>query len=147
MPIFVAMKKLLIIVTFLLSVQLQAQDTLLLQRIKMANMEVHTFQSQITRHLVTSEDVTDRNGEIHFMTPDKLYAEFDNGTYLTRLAKWRREAEAGNFIISLYNDPDELQQDALDDVAYIDIKIGSMDEVIETTSLKHKAMSISISSP
>ena len=77
------MKKLLIIVTFLLSVQLQAQDTLLLQRIKMANMEVHTFQSQITRHLVTSEDVTDRNGEIHFMTPDKLYAEFDNGTYLT----------------------------------------------------------------
>ncbi len=83
MPIFVAMKKLLIIVTFLLSVQLQAQDTLLLQRIKMANMEVHTFQSQITRHLVTSEDVTDRNGEIHFMTPDKLYAEFDNGTYLT----------------------------------------------------------------
>ena len=46
-------------------------------------MEVHTFQSQITRHLVTSEDVTDRNGEIHFMTPDKLYAEFDNGTYLT----------------------------------------------------------------
>ena len=77
------MKKLLIIVTFLLSVQLQAQDTLLLQRIKMANMEVHTFQSQITRHLVTSEDVTNRNGEIHFMTPDKLYAEFDNGTYLT----------------------------------------------------------------
>lgn len=54
-----------------------------------------------------------------------------NGTYLTRLAKWRREAEAGNHIISLYNDPDELQQDALDDVAYIDIKIGSMDEVIE----------------
>ena len=54
-----------------------------------------------------------------------------NGTYLTRLVKWRREAEAGNHIISLYNDPDELQQDALDDVAYIDIKIGSMDEVIE----------------
>ena len=54
-----------------------------------------------------------------------------NGTYLTRLAKWRREAEVGNHIISLYNDPDELQQDALDDVAYIDIKIGSMDEVIE----------------
>ena len=76
------MKKLLIIVTFLLSVQLQAQDSVLLQRIKAANLEVHVFQSQITRHLVSSDGITDRNGEIYFMAPDKLYTEFDNGTYL-----------------------------------------------------------------
>ena len=76
------MKKLLVILTLLLSVQLQAQDTLLLQRIKEANSEVHAFQSHITRHLVSSEGINDRNGEIFFMTPDKLYTEFDNGTYL-----------------------------------------------------------------
>lgn len=79
---FWPMKKLLIFVTILLSVQLYAQDTVLLQRIKEANMEVATFQSNITRHLVTSSDITDRNGELQFMAPDKLCTEFDNGTYL-----------------------------------------------------------------
>ena len=54
----------------------------MLQRIKAANLEVHVFQSQITRHLVSSDGITDRNGEIYFMAPDKLYTEFDNGTYL-----------------------------------------------------------------
>lgn len=82
MSIFDPMKKLIIILTFLLSVQLQAQDTVLLQRIKAANMEVHAFQSRITRHLVSSEGINDRTGEIFFMTPDKLCTEFDNGTYL-----------------------------------------------------------------
>lgn len=82
MSIFDPMKKLIIILTFLLSVQLQAQDTVLLQRIKEANMEVHAFQSRITRHLVSSEGINDRTGEIFFVTPDKLCTEFDNGTYL-----------------------------------------------------------------
>ena len=82
MTIFGAMKKLLIIITLLLSTQLQAQDLDLLQRIKEANMEVTAFQSQITRHLVSSKGTTERNGEIHFISPDRLYAEFDNGTYL-----------------------------------------------------------------
>jgi len=79
---FGIMKKLLIIVTFLLSVQLQAQDTILLQRIKEANLEVKAFQSNISRHLVTSDGTTDRSGKIYFVAPDKLYTEFDNGTYL-----------------------------------------------------------------
>lgn len=82
MSIFDPMKKLIIILTFLLSVQLQAQDTVLLQRIKAANMEVYAFQSRITRHLVSSEGINDRTGEIFFLTPDKLCTEFDNGTYL-----------------------------------------------------------------
>ena len=76
------MKKLIIIITFLLSVQLQAQDTILLQRIKEANLEVKAFQSNISRHLVASDETTDRNGKIYFVAPDKLYTEFDNGTYL-----------------------------------------------------------------
>ena len=82
MYIFIIMKKLIIIITFLLSVQLQAQDTILLQRIKEANLEVKAFQSNISRHLVASDETTDRNGKIYFVAPDKLYTEFDNGTYL-----------------------------------------------------------------
>lgn len=77
------MKRLLILVTLLISVQLQAQDPVLLQRIKEANAADHTFQSRISRHLVSSSGkVTDRDGEIHFATPDKLCCEFDNGTYM-----------------------------------------------------------------
>ena len=79
---FWPMKKMIIIVTFMFSVQLYAQDTVLLQRIKTANMEVATIQAHITRHLVTSNDTTNRNGTLYFMAPDKLCTEFDNGTYL-----------------------------------------------------------------
>lgn len=77
------MKKLLIIIaTLLLSVQLHAQDTLLLQRIKEANMRTSSFESDLSRHLVSSEKTLNLKGRIVFISPDKLSASFDNDTYL-----------------------------------------------------------------
>ena len=78
-----AMKKTLILfATVLLAMQMQAQDTLLLDSIKRGNSEMMTLKALLHNHNKKSEKITEKNGEIHYAFPDKFSAVFENESYI-----------------------------------------------------------------
>ena len=77
------MKKLLILLTTILfAVQLQSQNPLLLDNIKKANAKVTTLEAQLHNHNKKSEMIIERDGVIHYASPDKFAAVFENNTYM-----------------------------------------------------------------
>jgi hypothetical protein len=73
------MKKVLAIMAFILiSIQLQAQDLDLLNRIKAINGQVKTFEASLTNTLIKSKKTTSQQGKLYFVAPNEFAATFDN---------------------------------------------------------------------
>lgn len=77
------MKKILFAISFLLiASHLQAQDTLLIRRIREANSKVTSLETHLHNHNKKNGNVTEKEGTLYFSSPDKFAATFDNGTYM-----------------------------------------------------------------
>ena len=78
------------------------------------------------------EDVMDIKPAFNSL-PQDIYVILDNiePEDLRTVMRWKKKNRSSNPIISLFNDPDELAQDRVQDVEYITIKIGDMAEVID----------------
>ena len=77
------MKKVLFLLTVLLfSVQMQAQDLTLLNRIKTVNGKVKSFEADLDNTLVKSKKTTTQKGKLYFVHPHEFAAQFTNGNYM-----------------------------------------------------------------
>ena len=77
------MKKLLILLTTILfALQMEAQDTLLLDNIRKANAKVMTLEAQLHNHNKKSEKIIEKDGVIHYASPDKFAAVFEDDAYM-----------------------------------------------------------------
>ena len=77
------MKKVLLLVTiFLMSMQLQAQDVDLLNRIKAANGKVLSFEADLSNTLVKSKKTTHQDGKLYFVKPKEFAALFSEDSYM-----------------------------------------------------------------
>lgn len=78
------------------------------------------------------DDITDLKPTIS-KAPDDFTLVLDNidADDLRDVMRWRRKSGKTNPIISLFNDPDEINLDKVNDVEYIIIRIGDMASVID----------------
>ena len=77
------MRKVLFLFTVLLfSVQMQAQDLNLLNRIKTVNGKVKSFEADLDNTLVKSKKTTTQKGKLYFVHPYEFAAQFTTGNYM-----------------------------------------------------------------
>ena len=77
------MKKVLILFTaFLFSLQMQAQDVALLNRIKEVNGRVKSFESDLDNTQVKTKKTKTQHGKLYFMSPFEFNATFTTGNYM-----------------------------------------------------------------
>ena len=77
------MRKVLFLFTVLLfSVQMQAQDLTLLNRIKTVNGKVKSFEADLDNTLVKSKKTTTQKGKLYFVHPYEFAAHFTTGNYM-----------------------------------------------------------------
>ena len=77
------MRKVLFLLTVLLfSMQMQAQDVTLLNRIKTVNGKVKSFEADLSNTLVKSKKTTTQNGKLYFVRPYEFAAQFTTGKYM-----------------------------------------------------------------
>lgn len=78
------------------------------------------------------DDITDIKPDIS-KAPDDFTLVLDNidADDLRDVMRWRRKSGKTNPIISLFNDPDEINLDKVNDIEYIIIRIGDMASVID----------------
>lgn len=77
------MRKVLFLLTALLfSVQMQAQDITLLNRIKTVNGKVKSFEADLSNTLVKSKKATTQDGKLYFVRPYEFVAQFTTGKYM-----------------------------------------------------------------
>ena len=77
------MKKVLILLTTILfALQMQAQDAMLLNRIREANSKVKSFESDLANTMVKPKKTTSQNGKLYFVSPYEFSAQFNTGNYM-----------------------------------------------------------------
>ena len=77
------MKRVLIlIVAFLLSFSMQAQDMALLNRIKATNGNVKSFDADLANTLVKPKKTSSQEGKLYFVKPNEFAAIFTSGKYM-----------------------------------------------------------------
>ena len=78
-----SMRKVLIFLTALLiASQLQAQDLVLLNRIKATNEKIETLEADIDNHYSKSGSVSYQYGKLYFVSPKEFAAYFNTGKYM-----------------------------------------------------------------
>lgn len=75
-------KAVLVISLFFLALHLQAQDTLLLNRIKEAASDISTFEAKLHCDNKKGNKVSTKDGTMTYILPDKLAAVFYNGKHM-----------------------------------------------------------------
>ena len=79
----ITMKKVLILLTTILfALQMQAQDAMLLNRIREANSKVKSFESDLANTMVKPKKTTSQNGKLYFVSPYEFSAQFNTGNYM-----------------------------------------------------------------
>lgn len=77
------MKRILIFFTAVLyALNLQAQDLMLLNRIKDTNGKIKTFEADLTNTLVKSKKTTTQEGKLYFVSPKEFAALFSADSYM-----------------------------------------------------------------
>ena len=77
------MKKTIILLTAILFVlQMQAQDAMLLNRIREVNGKVKSFESDLANTMVKPKKTTSQNGKLYFAKPNEFSAKFTTGNYM-----------------------------------------------------------------
>ena len=75
-------KTILLIAAFLLTLQIQAQNVDLLNRIKAANGKISSFKADLSNTLVKPKKTTTQVGTLYFVKPKELAALFNTGNYM-----------------------------------------------------------------
>ena len=77
------MKKTIILLTAILfALQMQAQDAMLLNRIREINGKVKSFESDLANTMVKPKKTTAQNGKLYFVSPNEFSAKFTTGNYM-----------------------------------------------------------------
>ena len=77
------MKKTIILLTAILfALQMQAQDAMLLNRIREVNGKVKSFESDLANTMVKPKKTTAQNGKLYFVSPNEFSAKFTTGNYM-----------------------------------------------------------------
>ena len=77
------MKKTIILLTAILfALQMQAQDAMLLNRIRKVNGKVKSFESDLANTMVKPKKTTAQNGKLYFVSPNEFSAKFTTGNYM-----------------------------------------------------------------
>ena len=77
------MKKTIILLTAILfALQMQAQDAMLLNRIREVNGKVKSFESDLANTMVKPKKTTSQNGKLYFVSPNEFSAKFTTGNYM-----------------------------------------------------------------
>ena len=77
------MKKTIILLTAILfALQMQAQDAMLLNRIREVNGKVKSFESDLANTMVKPKKTTSQNGKLYFAKPYEFSAKFTTGNYM-----------------------------------------------------------------
>ena len=77
------MKKTIILLTAILfALQMQAQDAMLLNRIREVNGKVKSFESDLANTMVKPKKTTAQNGKLYFVSPNEFSARFTTGNYM-----------------------------------------------------------------
>ena len=77
------MKRILIFFTAVLfALNLQAQDLMLLNRIKDTNGKIKAFEADLTNTLVKSKKTTTQEGKLYFVSPNEFAALFSADSYM-----------------------------------------------------------------
>ena len=77
------MKKTIILLTAILfALQMQAQDAMLLNRIREVNGKVKSFESDLANTMVKPKKTTSQNGKLYFVSPYEFSAKFTTGNYM-----------------------------------------------------------------
>ena len=78
------MRKIHILFTILLfTIQLQAQDVNLLNRINAVNGKIKSFEADLSNTLVKQKRNTSQKGKLYFVSPDNFSAQFTTGKFMT----------------------------------------------------------------
>lgn len=78
------MRKIHILFTILLfTIQLQAQDVNLLNRINAVNGKIKSFEADLSNTLVKQKKNTSQKGKLYFVSPDNFSAQFTTGKFMT----------------------------------------------------------------
>lgn len=77
------MKKIFfLVVAFILSLQLQAQDVMLFDTLKEAGKTVKTLEADVTRSIVKPDKQAVQVGKFYYQSPNAFAALFNNGEYI-----------------------------------------------------------------
>lgn len=77
------MKRALLILTItLLTLRLQAQDLDILDNIQTKGTAITSFEGRIEKELKRKDTTIVQHGNIHYISPDKMAALFDDGDYM-----------------------------------------------------------------
>ena len=77
------MKKTIILLTAILfALQMQAQDAMLLNRIREVNGKVKSFESDLANTMVKPKKTTAQNGKLYFVSANEFSAKFTTGNYM-----------------------------------------------------------------
>lgn len=77
------MKRALLILTItLLTLRLQAQDLDILDNIQAKGTAITSFEGRIEKELKRKDTTIVQHGNIHYISPDKMAALFDDGDYM-----------------------------------------------------------------
>ena len=75
-------KALVLLVTILLAMQMQAQDLTLLDSIKSANAKITTIEANIHNHTKKTDRTIEKDGAFYYSFSDKFSAVFENDSYM-----------------------------------------------------------------
>ncbi len=64
------------------ALQMQAQDAMLLNRIREVNGKVKSFESDLANTMVKPKKTTAQNGKLYFVSPNEFSAKFTTGNYM-----------------------------------------------------------------
>lgn len=77
------MKKIVIlVVTVFITLQLQAQDTDLLNRIRAINGKILSFEADLVNSMVKPKKTNSQEGKLYFVKPYEFAAQFTTGKYM-----------------------------------------------------------------
>lgn len=77
------MKKIVIlVVTVFITLQLQAQDTDLLNRIRAINGKILSFEADLANSMVKPKKTNSQEGKLYFVKPYEFAAQFTTGKYM-----------------------------------------------------------------
>lgn len=77
------MKKIVIlVVTVFITLQLQAQDTDLLHRIRAINGKILSFEADLANSMVKPKKTNSQEGKLYFVKPYEFAAQFTTGKYM-----------------------------------------------------------------
>ena len=75
-------KALILFATVWFALQMQAQDTALLDQVKAVNSKISSFEADLSNTLTDSDKTKTQTGKLHYAKPFEFAAQFNTGNYM-----------------------------------------------------------------